>query len=63
MSDYAEAVEAGQRVGQEKAAEASCGVPLTPTTRFSRVRMKTPTVRGVLDLDDPKEPTEEETPR
>nr|XP_008540566.1 PREDICTED: histone-lysine N-methyltransferase 2B [Equus przewalskii] len=30
---------------------------------FSRVRMKTPTVRGVLDLDDPGEPTGEESPR
>lgn len=36
-------------------------VPLT--ARFSRVRMKTPTVRGVLDLDDPGEPTGEESPR
>ncbi|XP_027473425.1 histone-lysine N-methyltransferase 2B isoform X4 [Zalophus californianus] len=30
---------------------------------FSRVRMKTPTVRGVLDLDEPGEPTGEESPR
>ena len=63
MSDYAKAVEVGQQVGQEKAAEASCGFPLTSTTRFSRVRMKTPTVRGVLDLDDPKEPTGKESSR
>ncbi|XP_012585952.1 PREDICTED: histone-lysine N-methyltransferase 2B [Condylura cristata] len=30
---------------------------------FSRVRMKTPTVRGVLDLDDPGEPAGEESQR
>uniref|UniRef100_A0A8C5XWX1 Histone-lysine N-methyltransferase 2B n=1 Tax=Microcebus murinus TaxID=30608 RepID=A0A8C5XWX1_MICMU len=38
-------------------------VPALGSSGFSRVRMKTPTVRGVLDLDHPGEPTEEESPR
>uniref|UniRef100_A0A8C8YHN3 Histone-lysine N-methyltransferase 2B n=1 Tax=Prolemur simus TaxID=1328070 RepID=A0A8C8YHN3_PROSS len=38
-------------------------VPGLGSSGFSRVRMKTPTVRGVLDLDHPGEPTEEESPR
>lgn len=48
---------AGRGGGQEKAV----GPSVVPS-RLSRVRMKTPTVRGVLDLNNPGEPPEEESP-
>ncbi|XP_021532247.2 histone-lysine N-methyltransferase 2B isoform X1 [Aotus nancymaae] len=49
----------------EEDGEASEDTPQVPglgSGGFSRVRMKTPTVRGVLDLDRPGEPTGEESP-
>nr|XP_036877490.1 histone-lysine N-methyltransferase 2B isoform X6 [Manis javanica] len=47
---------------RESLEDASQGLGLSGSG-CSRVRMKTPTVRGVLDLDDPGEPTGEESPR
>uniref|UniRef100_G3RKX1 Histone-lysine N-methyltransferase 2B n=1 Tax=Gorilla gorilla gorilla TaxID=9595 RepID=G3RKX1_GORGO len=45
-----------------EASEDTPQVPGLGSGGFSRVRMKTPTVRGVLDLDQPGEPAGEESP-